>query len=140
VPFLELDFCGVEIQTEIRPRSGSHKIRMTLASLFLRDCPTKSLLVAPHSHTNLSFPSAKLGVIRKSSSGKDIVEPIFNLSYERKPNKRTGHRISVTMKPLDLVVYPVLWEDIGNYFTCDETEGKEAYFTRFDRKARIPNI
>ena len=126
-PFLELDFCGVEIQTELRPRSGSHKIRVTLASLFLRDCPTKSLLVAPHSNSNISYSisSAKSGVLRKSNSGKDIVEPIFCLSYERKPNKKAGHRIGVTTKPLDLVIYPVLWEDIGSFFTCDEKEGKK---------------
>jgi hypothetical protein len=124
-PFLELDFCGVEIQTELRPRSGSHKFRVSLASLFLRDCPTKSLLVAPHSNSNIGLgATAKLGVIRKSNSGKDIIEPIFSLSYERKPNKRAGHRVGVTTKPLDLVIYPVLWEDVGQFFMCDEKEGK----------------
>lgn len=113
--FMEMDFYDVDIATELRPKSGAHKFHVTLASLLLRDGTTKSLLVSPHSNQyGKSF----------EKENEIPVEPIFQLFYDRKPSKRAGHRISLTTKPMDLVIHPVLWKDVTSFFSCSDVEGK----------------
>jgi len=116
--FLEMDFLDVVIATELRPRSGAHNFNISLASLSLRDCPTKSLLVSPHS----ALPNTLAGKVQSKGSNVSA-EPIFKLAYERRPHRKTGHRISLTTKPLDLVIYPVLWKEVSCFFACSDVEG-----------------
>ena len=114
--YTEFEFTGVDLRTELRPRSGAHKFQMTLASVFLRDCFTKSLIISPHPPS-----TGKGGGL--PTTAKEILEPLFRLSYERKPQIKTAHRVSVTAKPLDLVLYPILWDDLVKYFTVNATKG-----------------
>ncbi|CAG7684383.1 unnamed protein product [Allacma fusca] len=116
-PFLEFEFSGVDLRTEIRPRSGAHKFQMTLSSVYLRDFSTKSLIISPHS------PKTTKGVgLGSKTSHKEVLEPLFRLTYERKPQQKTSHKVSVTAKPLDLVIYPQLREDLAKFFSVNSKQ------------------
>lgn len=137
---VELDVGGIDILAELKPRSGSHKFKMTVASLFLRECCTKSVVISPHpfapsqvsrslSGTRLRSSSGErdknVGGVGSSSSSRD---PIFSVLYERKPSKRFGHRIIMTTRPLDLIFFPKIWDDINIYFTVfDNQPGKHRF-------------
>lgn len=111
----ELDVGGVDILTELKPRSGSHKFKMTVASLFLRECSTKSILISPHPFSTKSLSLNRYG--NKPETTSLNRDPIFSLLYERKPNKKLGHRIGMTTRPLDLILLPKIWDDLNVYFT-----------------------
>jgi len=123
VLFSELDFRGVELKADIKPKSGSHKFRMTLSTLSLKDCSTKSDVVGPHSE-GAKLP--RVGLIDKNE-----VEPLFNFQYEHKPHKKAGHRISVTTKPIDILLNPTLLEEVRKYFSLNIPEGLFVYYTIF---------
>lgn len=104
----------------LKPRSGSHKFQMTLSSVSLKDCRSKQLIVTAHhtSGTKLFYHNLP------SSKSKDAAfgESLFSLIYEKKPHKKAAHRISMTTRPLDLILSPELYEDVKKFFQVKDID------------------
>jgi hypothetical protein len=95
---------------------------MSVASLFLRECCTKSVVISPHPFAPVvrTFSGSRSSGSRppdEKSAGVASRDPIFSVLYERKPNKKFGHRLVMTTRPLDLIFFPKIWDDVIAYFT-----------------------
>lgn len=83
---------------------------MKLSSLMMKDCAIKSVILGPH--IPLVFPA------------QSAEELLFKLTYEMKPHKKAGHHLSVSTKPLDLLLYPSTWDEVVKFFSVQFEEGK----------------
>jgi vacuolar protein sorting-associated protein 13D len=99
---MELQFENVKVGLESRPRSGSHKVHISLGAMFLRDHLTHDTafpqLVGPHDqdcgsvlgHGGVSGRTYTPGLARLLSQSSvsnrpQPEEPLFKLLYEYRP-------------------------------------------------------
>uniref|UniRef100_A0A2M4A0B1 Putative vacuolar protein n=1 Tax=Anopheles triannulatus TaxID=58253 RepID=A0A2M4A0B1_9DIPT len=131
-PKLQFLFQDLKMDVESRPRSGSHYVGLSLGSILVKDRltvnsqfpdlvkpqqkdegvlllqTTSSAMVNVKSSTT-GTPLAAPGTIsaaggRRSTSDAPLVEPLFQLQYERKPlSYDTDCRLMVKSKSLDIV-------------------------------------
>lgn len=106
---LQLQFENLLLDIESRPRSGSHFVGLSLGSVFVKDHITNNVdfpdlirpqckdeILASHSRLNRSANTQ-----RTSTASSD---PLFEMSYERKPlSFNTDYRLQIKSQSLDVV-------------------------------------
>lgn len=110
---LQLQFENLLLDIESRPRSGSHFVGLSLGSVFVKDHITNNAdfpdLIRPQckdeilaTHARLNRPVAKTQ--RNNSSTSSHSDPLFEMSYERKPlSFNTDYRLQIKSQSLDVV-------------------------------------
>lgn len=108
---LQLQFENLLLDIESRPRSGSHFVGLSLGSVFVKDHITSNVdfpdLIRPQckgeilvSHARLNRPANT----QRIQSSTVSFDPLFEMSYERKPlSFNTDYRLQIKSQSLDVV-------------------------------------
>ncbi|KAJ8920133.1 hypothetical protein NQ315_011790 [Exocentrus adspersus] len=109
---LALEFKNLSLNILSKPRTSSHKVELSLHSLFLKDKITPNtmfpVLVGPPGQDRVNVPRGTRGSATKGVPKLDDgAENLFYLAYEKNPpNSGCDYRLSVKSKCLDVVYQP----------------------------------
>lgn len=107
---LQLQFENLLLDIESRPRSGSHFVGLSLGSVFVKDHITNNAdfpdLIRPQCKDELLVAHSRLhrSNVQRHNSSTTSTDPLFQMSYERKPlSFDTDYRLQIKSQSLDVV-------------------------------------
>ncbi|XP_077998114.1 intermembrane lipid transfer protein VPS13D-like [Glandiceps talaboti] len=137
---LELEFAGVNMSFESRPRSRSMLLNVSLGALYLRDLLTVDsifpVLVSPQQNRDeisIQTRPPYFGRFTKSAETSSYVKPVqmmtavkseealFVMTYEKRPpHSHADYRLEVTTRPLDIIYNPKPIRRVSEFFSSKQ--------------------